>query len=158
MGGEDGKPSVTALRRWLYAAAILRLFSVYLGFFDPTKFKTNLYSRKPEQVTDLHGRTFAVWTITTCMLCLICAKDPKVPAIYGATLFSFLVAFLHFAAELLIFKTTSPASAISPLLVSGVSVLWMGLGWSYYTNYAARSPAHLEVLNSLLDTEEVKNE
>jgi hypothetical protein len=158
MGRQDGTPSVTALQRWLYTAAILRLFSVYLGFFDWTKFRTNLYSGKPDLVTELQGRTFAVWTITTCALCLICAKDPKVPSIYGATLFSFLVAFLHFAAELLVFKTTTPLSALSPLLVSGISVLWMGLGWSYYTNYAARGPQHLEVLTSLLPSENDKTE
>ena len=34
-------------------------------------------------VTELYGRTFATWTLTTCALCLICAKNPRVPAIYG---------------------------------------------------------------------------
>ena len=34
-------------------------------------------------VNELYGRTFATWTITTCVLCLICAKNPRVPAIYG---------------------------------------------------------------------------
>ena len=34
-------------------------------------------------VTDLYGRTFATWTLTTCALCLICAKNPRVSAIYG---------------------------------------------------------------------------
>jgi hypothetical protein len=35
-------------------------------------------------VNELYGRTFATWTLTTCALCLICAKNPRVPAIYGA--------------------------------------------------------------------------
>ena len=34
-------------------------------------------------VTDLAGRIFATWTLTSCMLCLICARNPSVPAIYG---------------------------------------------------------------------------
>ena len=34
-------------------------------------------------MTELYGRTFATWTLTTCALCLICAKNPRVPAIYG---------------------------------------------------------------------------
>lgn len=34
-------------------------------------------------VNELYGRTFAIWTLTTCVLCLICAKNPCVPAIYG---------------------------------------------------------------------------
>lgn len=35
-------------------------------------------------VTDLAGRIFSMWTLTSCMLCLICARNPCVPAIYGA--------------------------------------------------------------------------
>ncbi len=37
-------------------------------------------------VTDLYGRTFAIWTLTTCVLSLICARDPREPAIYGELL------------------------------------------------------------------------
>lgn len=40
----------------------------------------------PGAVTDLAGRIFATWTLTSCMLCLICARNPCVPAIYGAFL------------------------------------------------------------------------
>lgn len=35
-------------------------------------------------VTDLAGRIFSTWTLTSCVLCLICARNPCVPAIYGA--------------------------------------------------------------------------
>ena len=38
----------------------------------------------PCPVTDLYGRTFATWTLTTSVLCLICAKNPCIPSIYGA--------------------------------------------------------------------------
>ena len=34
-------------------------------------------------VNDLQGRTFAVWTLTTCALCLVCARDPRVKPVYG---------------------------------------------------------------------------
>lgn len=34
-------------------------------------------------VSELQGRTFATWTLTSCLLCLICARNPCVPAIYG---------------------------------------------------------------------------
>lgn len=36
-----------------------------------------------DAVNELYGRTFATWTLTTCALCLICAKNPRVRAIYG---------------------------------------------------------------------------
>lgn len=35
-------------------------------------------------VTDLYGRTFAIWTLVTCSLCVICSQDPTNRAIYGA--------------------------------------------------------------------------
>jgi hypothetical protein len=35
-------------------------------------------------VNDLYGRLFATWTLLTCGLCLICARNPTNPAIYGA--------------------------------------------------------------------------
>jgi hypothetical protein len=132
-------PSVTALRRWLVFVALLRLFSVGLGYAAPHRFQTNLYTKQPEGVTDLAGRIFATWTLTSCMLCLICARNPCVPAIYGATLGSFLIALLHFAMELMLFKTLGLATALQPMIVAGISSLWMGLGWNYYTFVAPRA-------------------
>jgi len=34
-------------------------------------------------VTDLQARTFATWTLTTCMLCLLCSRYTSVVPIYG---------------------------------------------------------------------------
>ncbi|EIE24062.1 hypothetical protein COCSUDRAFT_14819, partial [Coccomyxa subellipsoidea C-169] len=99
-------------------------------------FQSNLFDRRPELVNELYGRTFATWTTVTCALCLICAKNPRVPAIYGATLFSFLAALVHFTMELLVFKTLSLKSAANPLIIAGLSALWMGAGWNYYTDVA----------------------
>lgn len=131
-------PSVTALRRWLVFVACLRLFSVGLGYAAPHRFQINLYSKQPELVTDLTGRTFAAWTLTTCLLCLVCARNPCVPSIYGATLLSFIVAIVHFVLELFVFQTISLFNALQPLAIAGVSTLWMAAGWNYYTSYAVR--------------------
>jgi hypothetical protein len=72
-------------------------------------------------VNDLYGRLFATWTLLTCGLCLICARSPTNPAIYGATLLSFVVALVHFVTELLVFKTMSIKGAASPMVVAGAS-------------------------------------
>ncbi|CAK0751688.1 hypothetical protein CVIRNUC_002087 [Coccomyxa viridis] len=133
-------PSVIALRRWLVFVALLRLLSVYLGIFEVKYFRTNLFDLHPESVTELYGRTFATWTLTTCALCLICAKNPRVPAIYGATLFSFVAAMLHFLAEVTMFKTMSLKAAANPMIIAGLSILWMGAGWNYYTNQTPVEP------------------
>lgn len=42
--------------------------------------------RPPFAVTDLAGRIFSTWTLTTCMLCLVCARNPCNQAIYGELL------------------------------------------------------------------------
>lgn len=39
--------------------------------------------RLPNAVSDLHGRTFAMWTSMSCVLCLFCAKNPQNRAIYS---------------------------------------------------------------------------
>ena len=57
-------------------------------------------------------------------------------AFAGATLGSFLIALLHFALELLVFRTVGIKTAVQPLVVATISSLWMGLGWNYYTAYA----------------------
>ncbi|KAK9818265.1 hypothetical protein WJX72_009742 [[Myrmecia] bisecta] len=144
-------PSVTALRRWLVFVALLRLLSVYLGFFQPKRLATNLFDKAPEQVTDLYGRTFATWTTVTCALCLLCARNPRVPAIYGATLFSFAIALVHFASELLFFETISLVNALQPMFFAAVSVLWMGAGWNYYTSLAATETSEDQVTSGKLE-------
>ncbi|KIY96957.1 Ergosterol biosynthetic protein 28 [Monoraphidium neglectum] len=106
---------------------------VYIGIADPDKFKIALIDKEPQLVNELYGRLFATWTLLTCGLCLICARNPTNPAIYGATLLSFVVALAHFLTELLVFKTMSLKGAASPMVVAGLSVLWMGAGWNYYT-------------------------
>ena len=95
-----------------------------------------LFSSPPITVSALQARTFATWTLTSCLLCLICARNPCIPAIYGATLGSFLIALLHFLLELLAYKTVGLKTAIQPMIVAGVSSLWMIAGWNYYTAFA----------------------
>lgn len=155
-----GRPvvGVTALRRWLVFVALLRCLSVYIGVFQINTFKTNLFDKQPDLVSDLYGRTFATWTVTTCILCLICAKNPCNPSIYGATLASFAVAFLHFSTELLVFKTLSWKSAANPMVVAGVSLLWMGAGWNYYTNLARDPDSFSFSEDQEAETESAKKE
>jgi hypothetical protein len=111
--------------------------TVYLGFFLPQKLQSNLFDRAPHLVNDLTGRLFAVWTLTTCALCLVCARDPRVRPVYAATLFSFGAAAAFFASEALVFGTVSLRSAANPGTIAGISLVWMGMGWSYYTRHAS---------------------
>eukprot|EP01023_Acetabularia_acetabulum_P043799 TRINITY_DN4379_c0_g1_i1.p1 TRINITY_DN4379_c0_g1~~TRINITY_DN4379_c0_g1_i1.p1 ORF type:complete len:160 (-),score=14.66 TRINITY_DN4379_c0_g1_i1:195-617(-) len=123
------------LSGWLVIVAMLRLLSVYLGYFNYEYLQTRLFTLAGSQVTPLYGRTFATWTLVTCCLCLICACDNTNPAIYGATLFSFVAALIHFSTELILYKTMSIEGAMSPGIIAGVSVVWMTLGWNYYVGH-----------------------
>lgn len=118
-----------ALSHWLVFVACLRLLSVYIGYFDVNRFKTALIDLRPDYVNPLLGRLFASWTLLTCGLCLICAKNPFNRAVYGATLLSFIAALVHFALELFVFKTSSFRGVLTPSIVAGLSTTWMGLGW-----------------------------
>ncbi|GAX77307.1 hypothetical protein CEUSTIGMA_g4753.t1 [Chlamydomonas eustigma] len=128
--------SAIYLGRWLLIAASLRIFSVWIGFFSPVKFQIALFRRKPEVVTEAFGRLFGTWTLVTCLLCVICAFNINNEAIYGATLGSFVIAFLYMVLELAVYKTIDMRGAISPMLVAGISIVWMSAGYSNYLEKA----------------------
>ena len=50
-------------------------------------------------------------------------RPPAVLPLPGATLGSFLIALLHFAMELMLFKTLGLATALQPMIVAGALAL-----------------------------------
>lgn len=73
------------------------LFLLYLSFL--------LFFACCHAVTEIHGRTFGVWTLLTCTLCFLCAFNLDNKPLYLATLLSFIYAFGHFLTEYLIYQT-----------------------------------------------------
>ena len=61
-------------------------------------------------VTDVHGRTFGVWTLLTCTLCFLCALNLENRPLYLATFLSFIYAIGHFLTEYLIYHTMAVAN------------------------------------------------
>ncbi|CEL95538.1 unnamed protein product [Vitrella brassicaformis CCMP3155] len=120
------------LQAWLFFAASLRAVSVYFGFFDVAIFQKKLFDLQPDKVNDLYGRTFGIWTLVTCIVTSSCAYDLHNATLFGVTWLSFLCAFGHFTSELAVFKTLSIKGFLSPAVVSGVSLVWMGV---YYLLY-----------------------
>ncbi|KAJ4839386.1 hypothetical protein Tsubulata_040235, partial [Turnera subulata] len=55
--------------------------------------------------TDVHGRTFGVWTLLTCTLCYLCAFNLDSKPLYLATFLSFIYALGHFLTEYLLYQT-----------------------------------------------------
>ncbi len=113
---------------WLYAVAAMRLLSFVIGYYSPEKFAEQVFPAAPRtEVSHLMGRTFGVWTLVTCTLCVLTARDVDPDsAIFFATLLSFVYALGFFAVELVYFRTMTAGSIASPGVVASVSIVWMG--------------------------------
>jgi Erg28 like protein len=123
------------LKYWLFFAASLRMLSVGIALFKPDLLKSKVYRLRPDWVNPLGGRVFASWTFITCMLCIMCGLRMQEPTLYLATLGSFIVAFVNFAAEFLIFQTVDVKGFLSPFIISAISIIWLSAGWGTYSSY-----------------------
>ena len=74
-------------------------------------------------VTEIHGRTFGTWTLLTCTLCLLCARNLHNKPLYLATLLSFVYALGHFGMEYLIFHTMSTKNVLTVTFFAGTYFL-----------------------------------
>ncbi|CAL9022655.1 unnamed protein product [Prunus brigantina] len=97
-----------ALSWWLMLVGSLRLVSVWFGFFDIWALRLAVFSQSP--MTEVHGRTFGVWTLLTCTLCYLCAFNLENKPLYLATFLSFVYALGHFLTEYLIYHTMAIAN------------------------------------------------
>ncbi|XP_073127800.1 ergosterol biosynthetic protein 28 isoform X1 [Henckelia pumila] len=83
-------------------------------------------------VSEVHGRTFGVWTLLTCTLCFLCAFNLENKPLYLATFLSFVYAFGHFLTEYLIYHTMAIANLTTVGIFAGTSIVWMLLQWNSY--------------------------
>ncbi|RCV19658.1 hypothetical protein SETIT_3G402600v2 [Setaria italica] len=108
MASEGKKKGVPALGWWLMLVGSLRLASVWFGFFNIWALRVAVFSQT--EMTDVHGRTFGVWTLLTCTLCFLCALNLENRPLYLATFLSFIYALGHFLTEYLIYQTMAAAN------------------------------------------------
>lgn len=128
----------------LQFVAFLRFFSVILGYFYPDTLSENVFAAALDQATPLQSRTFAIWTTTSCMLCLLCARNIGNRQLYAATFGSFVIALGYFVLEHVVYETVPLKRAMQPLVVASISIMWMGAGFNYYTEYVHSMPAFSE--------------
>ena len=84
-------------------------------------------------MTPLSARTFGTWTALTAIVRLYAAYHISEPHMYVLALCTFGVAWAHFMAEWLFFRTARWGSGLAgPVLVSSGSLVWMGLQWGWY--------------------------
>ncbi|CAI5977358.1 unnamed protein product [Closterium sp. NIES-64] len=118
-GSTSTTTSMDPLGYWLLLVAFARLSSVYFGYFNLWALQVAVYSKRT--MSDVHGRTFAVWTAVTCTLCILCALHLDSRPLYLATLASFVFALLHFLLELLVYKTMTVKNFAAPCFFASVS-------------------------------------
>lgn len=120
-------PLARALPVWLLTVAGLRSVSVVLAIARPDLLANSLFAAEPQELTELGARIFSSWTLMTCCLCLLCAKEGADPSTstFAATAFSFIVALALFVPELAIHRTMTLQSAASPMILAIISLVWM---------------------------------
>ncbi|KAG2648137.1 ergosterol biosynthetic protein 28-like [Panicum virgatum] len=115
-------------------AGALRVGLTCSGFFGAAT-----YARA--EMTDVHGRTFGVWTLLSCTLCFLCAFNLDNRPLYMATFLSFVYAYAHFILEYLVYHTFTAANLGSFALVAVTSIVWMLLQWNSHAPRAAAKRA-----------------
>lgn len=84
-------------------------------------------------VTPLSARTFGTWTALSSIVRLYGAYHISNPAVYEMVLWTYGIAFAHFASEWLIFRSARWGKGLAgPVIVSTVSTTWMLLQWGFY--------------------------
>lgn len=87
----------------------------------------------PSAVTPLSARTFGTWTAITAIVRLYAAYHLAVAPVYDLALWTFGVAFAHFATEWLGYGTAKLGRGLAgPLIVSTTTGVWMLLQKEYY--------------------------
>jgi hypothetical protein len=70
-------------------------------------------------VQDVHGRTFGVWTLLTCLLCVMTALNLDNEALYLVTFLSFVFALGYFLLECFVYHTMAVKSLASLFFFAG---------------------------------------
>ncbi|EKM58206.1 uncharacterized protein PHACADRAFT_207040 [Phanerochaete carnosa HHB-10118-sp] len=119
------------LPKWMLLVAVTALFNTLQNFVT-TKFTRRLYSSTPN-VTPLQARTFGTWTLLSAVVRAYAAYNIHDKTIYDMALLSFLIAFGHFASEVLVYRTAKlPGPVFSPVVVSSLSLFWMIRHYEHY--------------------------
>ncbi|KAI6006522.1 Erg28 like protein-domain-containing protein [Pisolithus orientalis] len=121
------------LPKWQLLVVAMAVFNTIQNFAT-LKLTRKLYTRvAPNHVTALQARTFAVWTLTAAIVRGYAAYHIHDKRIYDMALFTYLIAFGHFSSEILIFRTARlNSAALSPVIVSTVSLIWMLRHYDFY--------------------------
>ena len=108
------------LKLWLLFVATLRSISVFGGYLRPTLLHNAVTSldwpaesdgdgdqRLTKMYAELYTRTFAIWTLRSCIICIFTAFNLHSRPLLYVALSSFYVVAVYFVIELFIFHTVT---------------------------------------------------
>lgn len=86
-----------------------------------------------DQLTPLTGRLFGTWTFIISIVRLYAAYHLHHGPVYNIALWTYVVAFSHFASELFIFKSmTFGLPQFFPFTLATCALIWMPMVREYY--------------------------
>jgi hypothetical protein len=77
------------------------------------------------------ARNFGTWTLLGCILRLYTAYDIQNQGLYDVTLWSFVVGFLYFGLEWVVFGISVPGRRRG-LVITGGTIMWMLMQRGHY--------------------------
>ncbi|NXK55032.1 ERG28 protein, partial [Chauna torquata] len=93
---------------------------------------TFVFSPLLRAVNGLQARTFGIWTLLSSVIRCLCAIDIRNQTLYYITLFTFLMALVHFLSEVFIYHTAAlTIGVMAPIMVASFSILGMLIGLQY---------------------------
>ena len=104
---------------------------VYAGSATSANSKAGKEQSSP--VTPLSARTFGTWTAITSIVRLYSAYNIRDPVIYQMCMWTFVIAFMHFISEWLVFGTARWGRGLAgPVFVATGTLTWMLMQWEAY--------------------------
>ncbi|XP_046582489.1 ergosterol biosynthetic protein 28 homolog [Haliotis rubra] len=128
---------------WIGFVSLMAFGNTMQCFVDHSFLYSRLYTVSESNVNGLVARLFGIWTLISGVLRFSCAIDIYNKAVYNLTLVSFVVVFVHYVTEILIYNTVELCVGVSaPFIVSFISIAFMIHGYKYLS--PARVPQNNE--------------
>jgi len=113
------------LSYWLMFVSGLSIFGALQAFYDTHILKTNQFSLKPNEVTQLAAKLFGAWTLVTSIVRFQCANNLDNKVLYGITRQTFFIALGIYGWEFLVHQSIPLIPFLAPCIVASSSIIWM---------------------------------
>lgn len=125
----------TILRLWVLTTGMAGLGAAIGAYRRPLSPHQTLYNNGSETASAPFARMYGTWlfTSTTIRVAFFLAKSRSTSQpIFWLAFATYLIALFHFVSEIFIFRSAALLpGGFMPLLVAGISVLWLTLVFLY---------------------------